>query len=1055
MTERFGRHSLADGTPHPHLGPFATLAAVALILSSGTFAHSQSGTSSAVEVPAAVDQHVTELELSKPIALTLKAGDTHYYALRMQKDQCAVIDVEQRGVDVVVQLLGPNNHALVEADDQVSRRGTEKLEIVSDQAGAYSIAVKSKSTVLDGDYQISTVELRSVTEMDRSLYEVGQLRTEVRHLISADKPLEALPLAQRALALAERALGPENENVGRAAWDVAEITYANGKPSEAKQGFERALRILTEKLGPEHPETIQLRGRLGSLNTILGDFSKADQLLSQALEQEERTLGPDDPMVAGTLKSLALLHANRGDLGKAEKEDLRALAILERAGETDLSSYGELLNNLGVDYFRQGDLEKAQIYYERGLAFEEKKFGPESPDVSKALNNLGIVARRKRDYPAAEKYLLRALAMKETYVGPDHPEYAAVLMNLGNVYGSEGDYKKALETHLRALHIFERDTDSGDTILSLANVAKLYAVFGDFENANKMQSRLESALEEDISLNLAIGSERQKLTYLNSIAQRTERAVSLNLQLEPDSAQAAATAATVLLQRKGRVLDATTDTLGALRKHSDPEDQALLDQLKEATTHFARVALKGPQKQPAEEYRKLLQGLQENREALENRINHHNEEFRAASRPVTLEAVQNALPADSALVEFVTYRPFNPKAQTDAEQYGERHYGAYVLHHGAAPKGVDLGDAKAIDIAVAKLRAALRDPSRSDVQELSRAVAEKVFQPLLPLVADDKRLLISPDGQLDLVPFEALVDGQGHYLVERFPISYLTTGRDLLRMQVPRSSSSVPVIVADPFFDEPAGIQVADLGKPPVKPPNAHAVRRSVTIGSDFSTLYFAPLATTRTEAQNIHALFPDAQVLTGKQASEASLEQLNAPKILHIATHGFFLQDAGQQTNTGVSRTQQTASDDIDNPLLHSGLALSGANLAKNGTGAGILTALEASNLNLWGTKLVTLSACDTGVGEVKNGQGVYGLRRSFFLAGAESLVMSLWPVSDYVTREMMSGYYRGLKQGLGRGDALRQVQLAMLKRKDRQHPFYWASFIQAGEWANLDGQR
>ena len=118
-------------------------------------------------------------------------------------------------------------------------------------------------------------------------------------------------------------------------------------------------------------------------------------------------------------------------------------------------------------------------------------------------------------------------------------------------------------------------------------------------------------------------------------------------------------------------------------------------------------------------------------------------------------------------------------------------------------------------------------------------------------------------------------------------------------------------------------------------------------------------------------------------------------------------------------------------------------------------MTALEASSLNLWGTKLVTLSGCDTGVGEVRNGEGVYGLRRAFVLAGAETLVLSLWPVSDYLTRQMMTTYYTGLRAGLGRGDALRRAKLAMLQRQGQQHPFYWAGFIQSGEWANLDGQR
>jgi CHAT domain-containing protein len=195
---------------------------------------------------------------------------------------------------------------------------------------------------------------------------------------------------------------------------------------------------------------------------------------------------------------------------------------------------------------------------------------------------------------------------------------------------------------------------------------------------------------------------------------------------------------------------------------------------------------------------------------------------------------------------------------------------------------------------------------------------------------------------------------------------------------------------------------------------------------------------------------------LTGPQATETSLKQVSAPRLIHIATHGFFLTDTPTSSNaSGKSTRGLSANVKIENPLLRSGLALAGANLHKGGDDDGILTALEASGLNLWGTKLVTLSACDTGLGEVKNGDGVYGLRRAFMLAGTKTLVMSLSPVSDYVTRGLMTAYYKGLKQGQGRGAALRQVQLGMLKRKDRAHPFYWASFFQAGEWADLNGKR
>jgi CHAT domain-containing protein len=215
------------------------------------------------------------------------------------------------------------------------------------------------------------------------------------------------------------------------------------------------------------------------------------------------------------------------------------------------------------------------------------------------------------------------------------------------------------------------------------------------------------------------------------------------------------------------------------------------------------------------------------------------------------------------------------------------------------------------------------------------------------------------------------------------------------------------------------------------------------------------PLDGTSQEVRAIKSLFPETKILEREQATELALKSVAAPRILHVATHGFFLRDSEAEPVTTMSDLSETRSIDattkIDNPLLRSGLALTGANLHTEGSDDGILTALEASGLNLWGTQLVTLSACDTGIGEVVNGEGVYGLRRAIVLAGAEALVMSLWPVSDLVTREMMISYYTGLQHGLGRGEALRHVQLEMLRRKGRQHPFYWASFIHSGAWSPL----
>ena len=986
--------------------------------------------------------------------------EIHHYQLELEEGQCASVEVEQRGVDVSVRLLTRDNEVVVELDDQLGKRGTEQLEIIADHPGSYSIAVKPKWRAAGGAYEVRLAGVRSATEQDRSLYEVRRLRTEAKRLFVADKHEEGLPLVQRALNLAQQVLGTDDVYVAVLTREVADVNYNLARSREARAGFESALQTLTAKAGPEHPQTLYAKARLGSVYTALGEYSKADEMLRAALEGEEKTFGEDDPILAGTLKSLAFLHDSRGDFAKAEQEDLRGLAILERLGLTDQLAYGEFLNNLGVIYKDLESFDKAEVYFERSAAFEEKHYGAESLRLSQVLNNLGIVARQRKDYPAAERYFLKALAIKEKHLGASHPQYAAVLMNLGNVYAAEGDYRKALDTHLDVLAIYEKALPPGafPPISPLANVARDYIALGEFDRANKTQAKLEAALEQDIEFNLAVGSERQKLAYLDSVAQRTARAISLNLQSEPDNLKATTLAATVLLQRKGRLLDAMTDSLAALRKHSDAEDQVLLDELKDTSTELARLSLRGPRKQTMEEYGKGLRDLQDRKEKLEDTIGHHNEEFRARSQEISFDAVQRLIPSDAALLEFAEYSPFNSKAQTDAEQNGNLRYSVYVLHRTGSPKGIDLGEAKDIDSLIEKLRSQLRDPGRADLREVARALGDKVFRPMEALLAGDKHLLISPDGQLNLIPFEALSDARGRYLIEGFSITYVTTGRDLLRMEVPRPSRSAPVLVADPLFDQPSETATASAANISSKAAAERSIRRSVTTGTDLSTLYFAPLAGTRAEAHSIHAFFPKARELTGAAASETALDQLAGPEILHIATHGFFLDDAGPESagdRNGTTPGPPESSSDPENPLLRSGLALAGANLVKDGKANGILTALEVSNLDLWGTKLVVLSACDTGVGEVKNGEGIYGLRRSFFLAGTESLVMSLWPVSDYVTRELMVSYYGGLRRGLGRGEALRQAQLAMMKRKGRQHPFYWASFIEAGEWADLAGRR
>ena len=865
--------------------------------------------------------------------------------------------------------------------------------------------------------------------------------------------------AERALAVAGKSYSAEDLPYSDAVSLLGRVQTRQGNFAAAEQLLLQNLRNREKAAGAESLQAANSLQDLGTLYLLMIDNIKSEQMNLQALNLKEKILGREHPQLARILNNLGLIYYRRGDYATADKYYQRSLAISEKVLGPDHPLVAVTLNNLGLTYWRQLEYVKAKDCYSRALAIEEKANGPDSMETYYALGNLGVIAKETGDFERAEEYYNRSLAIAEKTLGPQHPSAGTIRESLGILYRDKGDYAKAEPFLLRTLAITEasRGVDHPDNVRHLRNLAQLYEADGETAKALKSMQRLSALEEKNLPLNLAVGSERQKLAFFEPYMGSLEKVISFQSQEDPSDTVARDLAATALAQRKGRVLDALADSLGTLWKRSTAEDRTVLEQLKSVTSQLAALVLNGPQKLSIAEHQQRIKALTEQREQLENEAARRSHGYYEGTQAVTLAAIQAAMPATAVLIDLGVYRPFDPKKSYESQkQFGDPRYVAYVVPSRGDVLWKDLGPAKEIDTAVNAFREALRDPQRKDIKLLARGLDEKIMRPLRSLTGDATHLLVSPDGQLDLIPFEALVDEQNRYLVERFSITYLTTGRDLLRTEVSRDSKSRPVVIADPRFGEPETTTVAKAERP-----NPGGRRRSITTGQNLSDVYFAPLSGTAQEARAIQSLFPETEVLTGAAATKTALKEVNAPRILHIATHGFFLQDApaGPPGGAGTGGAKDTraisANASVQNPLLRSGLALSGANLTKSSSEEGILTAMEAANLNLWGTKLVTLSACETGVGEVKNGEGVYGLRRSFFLAGAETLVISLWPVSDYVTREMMISYYSGLKRGLGRGEALRQAELAMLKRKRREHPFYWASFIQSGEWANLEGQR
>jgi CHAT domain-containing protein/tetratricopeptide (TPR) repeat protein len=953
----------------------------------------------------------------------------------------------QQALAIAEKAFGKESLAAAEVDDSLAQNFNIKANYgEAEHLAKQALTIREKR--LGADHYLVAASLGTLGEIFLAKAEYSTART----------------FAERALETAAKSYSAKDLPYTDAANLLARVQTRQGNYVPAEEVLLQNLHNRESAAGPSSLEAANSLQDLGHFYLLKIDNVKSEQMSLRALALKEKILGPDHLQVGLILHDLGLIYYRRGDYSTADEYYQRSLAIKQKALGPDHPLVAATLNNLGLMYWKQLNYAKAAGYFRRALEIEEKANGAESLENTYALTNLGIIAKETGDYDRAETYYKRALAIKERALGPQHPEVGIIIESLGLLYRDKGDYARAEPFYLRSIAITERalGVDHPDNARHFRNLADLYAAQGNAASALKSLQRVAEIDEKDLPLNLAIGSERQKLAYLEPMAKDLDRIISAQAQQDASEGDAHDLAVTTLVQRKGRVLDAMADSLGMLWNRSNAEDRALLEQLKDVTSQLASLVLNGPQRLSIAEHQERIKALTQQRDELENQASRLSSGYYERSQAVTLAAVKEAMPADAALVEFAVYGLFDPKTSWQSnKRFGEPRYIAYVVPSRGQVRWKDLGSAKDIEGAVNAFRQSLRDPQRTNVKRLARALDQKIMQPLRGFTGDAKHLLVSPDGQLDLIPFEALVDEHERYLVARFSITYLTTGRDLLRMQVRRASKSGPLVIADPAFGEPETVMMAKAGETSLRPRAAANKRRSITTGQNLSAVYFGPLSGTAQEAHAIQSLFPEAQILIGAQASKVALKRVNAPSILHIATHGFFLQDATVDPPPGPEKPEANntraihASARIENPLLRSGLALSGANLTKSSSEDGILTALEAANLNLWGTKLVTLSACDTGIGEVRDREGVYGLRRSFFLAGTETLVMSLWPVSDYVTREMMTSYYSGLKRGLGRGEALRQAELAMLKRKGRQHPFYWASFIQSGEWANLDGRR
>ena len=1010
-----------------------------------------------------------------------------------------IIDLTSKDFDAYIILVDPNNNKMAE-NNNGGDENNARIVLTLPVTGTYTLIVNSAKAKESGSYVLSW---REATENDITLAEAERLTQQVIQLYQQGKYNEAIPLAEQALAIRKKVLGDNHPNTARSLNNLAGLYESQGRYSEAEPLYKQALAIKKQQLGDNHPSTATSLNNLAELYRVQGRYSEAEPLYQQALAIRRKQLGDNHPNTARSLNNLASLYQNQGRYSEAEPLYKQALAIFKQqlgdnhpSTATSLNNLAELyrvqgryseaeplyqqalairrkqlgdnhpntarsLNNLASLYQNQGRYSEAEPLYKQALAIFKQQLGDNHPSTASSLNNLAGLYESQGRYSEAEPLYKQALAISKQRLGDNHPSTAVSLGNLAGLYQSQGRYSEAEPLYHRSLAIFKKQLGDNhpDTAVSLNNLAFLYYSQGRYSKAEPLYHRSLAirkqqlgdnhpatatslnnlaglyqsqddipqainylsqglAVEEyNLSENLKMGDDKQKQDYMAKVLGRTDVVISLNLQAAPNNPEATRLALKTILERKGRILDVSTNSLQILRQRTDdPESQQLLTQLIEVRTQLSNLTFKKPDDFPsAEIYRQQINEVTEKAKEIEGKIGVRSAEFRSLSQPITLEGIQKLIPADAALVEIVRYQPYNPKN----DSFGNPRYAVYILYPNGDIKAKDLGEAKPIDDKLIYFRDNLADAETPipQLQKSARQLDETLMQPIRQLLGNTKTILLSPDAALNLIPFEALVDENNQYLVENYHITYLTSGRDLLRLKDKFASQQSPLIVADPFYGK-AGEKVA--------------LTRSI----DLSEFTFPGLPGTEQEAKAIKNILPQATVLTGSQATENAVKQAKKPNILHIATHGFFKPERNV----------------IENPLLRSGLVLAGVKIGQSAGDDGVLTALETTNLNLVGTKLVVLSACDTGKGDIKIGQGVYGLRRALVIAGSESQLISLWKVSDDATKDLMVAYYGRLQKGEGRSEALRQIQLGMLKGEKQKHPFYWASFIPSGDATSME---
>lgn len=925
---------------------------------------------------------------------------------------------------------------------------------------------------------------------------------------------KASTLLASVLDTRERLLPHDHADIRLAIQLRGELHFLEGDITGARADWQRALEMGEHTLRPNHPDLAVVLRFLALAARALGDLTTARQLVERALPIAEQSLSACHQERAGLLGDYAEIEKDLGNYQQARTMNASARAAFEHCLDINDQRIATVVHNQALVADAMGDLALAERLQRDAVARWTRGLGPNHPYVARGLDALAEVVAARGRLTSARQLYEQALGLRRRALGNDHPDVAWTLTNIAEVLDRSGSIGDAMLSVARAIQIYQR-IGAGDEPDHLARALALRGsieleqgkpeaarssfseagtlrrnIFGDSHPLtadtqvslaaadfalNRRDGALTEALDAErvgrdhLRFTIRYLPERQSLEYAAKRPRGLDLAVSI--LIADDGRSRASAVADAVIASRGVILDELAARARVVAG-AKPELSSLNTAVTATRGRFARLMLRSLQ-DPASTPRAMLDDALQQKEDAERVLAESSLVVRAeeAHARVGLDEVRRALPQDSALVSFVRYNRTSFGGSRGTGSTARPSYVAFVLTGADADVvAVPLGSAASVDAVIAAWRlqasgSTLTDDASSAegaYRSAGTQLRRTIWDPLTPHINGASLVFIVPDGAINLVSFAALPTGGSRYLVETGPaIHLLSTERDLVPLEDPRPGRGL-LAVGGPTYDLRAAV-VGPL-----------SVRRSGCAG--IGPLHFEDLPGARAEAQDIARIWSssapgldaraqpdDLIVLSGRAAGKAAVMKAFAGRrVVHLATHGFFL---GGPCGPGVPLTRgvgglTSVSSRVpfpeDNPLLSSGLAFAGANTSYGARGVqenGILTAEEVASLNLQGTEWAVLSACDTGLGEIRAGEGVFGLRRAFQIAGVRTIIMSLWSVEDQSARAWMRSLYDGRwRKGLSTADAVQQASLRLLQERrahgQSTHPFYWAAFVAAGDW-------